>query len=263
MDMETAPPPGPPPAPVPAPVPVPPLPPFGAGKAFLSLGLFLLAQIVVGVGVVIVAMAIKPGIQDPMKDPALVTMLILTGGLASAGGVAGAARLWAWPLVLDRTPSGLGVFIPRRRELLLWASIGVALGLAYLAVAILVPSGADSGGGPLAQAAGRGGWSRLVWAAMALLVAPPSEELLFRGLLLKGFASSWGAAWASVVVTVIFAALHLTETLHYWPATLFILGMAVTALVARLRTGSVVASMAFHVAYNGVIVAAVYLLPNR
>ncbi len=240
----------------------PPSEPFRAGKAFLCLGLVILAQIVVGVVIVIVAKVIKPGMIDPMKEPDLVTAMIFIGGLATAAATLGAARLWAWPLVRDRTLAGLGLFLPRPATILLCAALGAALSCAYLAIALwVIPAGPDVKGGPMAQAAGRGGLSRLAWALMAVVIAPPGEELLFRGMLLKGLAASWGMAWASIVATLIFVALHLTETIHYWPANLFILVMAITALAIRLRTGSVVASMAFHAAYNGVIVTAVYLSP--
>jgi len=126
-------------------------------------------------------------------------------------------------------------------------------------MAIFIHSvGFGPGGGLLARAAGRGGLPRISWTLLALFIAPPSEELLFRGLLLKGLAASWGPWCASFVVTVLFVTLHLSETIHYWPSTIFILLLSIAALVARLQSGSLVTSMALHAGYNGVIVAAVY-----
>jgi membrane protease YdiL (CAAX protease family) len=101
------------------------------------------------------------------------------------------------------------------------------------------------------------GWA-LAGAALALLAAPVLEELFFRGVLLQGFARSWGLRVSSVLVTVLFWMLHLSETIGYWPANVAIVALAVVALVARLRTGSLGAAVAAHLGYNVLVVAAVY-----
>ena len=85
-------------------------------------------------------------------------------------------------------------------------------------------------------------------------MAPPVEEFLFRGLLLKGFTVSWGATAAGVVVSIVFVMLHIPETMHYWPALVAVSALAVATLAIRLVTGSVFTSMALHAAYNGVMV---------
>ena len=61
------------------------------------------------------------------------------------------------------------------------------------------------------------------------------------------------------MTTALFVTLHLPETLHYWPATAFVLAMAVGALAARLSTGSLWPAVALHTCYNGMMVACVYL----
>jgi membrane protease YdiL (CAAX protease family) len=235
-------------------------PPYRAGKALLTLGLVLLVQTVAGVSAALAVMLLKSVTKNPLQDPHVLSAAILSTGLASAGATVWAARAWARPLFLDRTASGLGLFLPSARSVLLWGSAGAAMAALYLAMAICIHSVefGSGRGGLLTQAAGRGGLPRLAWTLFALFIAPPSEELLFRGLLLKGLAASWGTLWASIVVTVIFVALHVSETAYYWPANIFILLLSVGALFARLRSGSLVASMALHAGYNGVIVVAVY-----
>ena len=54
-------------------------------------------------------------------------------------------------------------------------------------------------------------------------------------------------------MTTLLFVLHLFEAGGYWPAVVSILLLSVVTLVARLRTGSVVAAMAVHAAYNATL----------
>ncbi|HJX26769.1 MAG TPA: CPBP family intramembrane glutamic endopeptidase, partial [Thermoanaerobaculia bacterium] len=107
-------------------------------------------------------------------------------------------------------------------------------------------------------AAAAGGLSRIAWAVLALAFAPIVEEFLFRGLLLYGFTSSWGASAAAVAVTVLFVLLHLPETINYWPAIVAVSMLAIGTLAARQRTGSLFPAAALHLTYNLVLVVAVF-----
>ena len=98
--------------------------------------------------------------------------------------------------------------------------------------------------------------ARIVLVAIALLYAPLFEELVFRGMMLRGMRASWGPTAAGIVVTILFFALHLTETYGYWPAMLAILTFSVVALFARLRTGSLLPAIAAHLGYNIVVMFA-------
>jgi membrane protease YdiL (CAAX protease family) len=111
--------------------------------------------------------------------------------------------------------------------------------------------------GALAQAAMAGGWSRLAWAVLAVLVAPVSEELVFRGVLYTGLARSWRPPVAAVVTTVAFTAFHATEIRGYWPAWLAIGFVGALTLRARVRSGSLVPGIVLHATYNlGLVVVA-------
>jgi len=243
--------------------PPPPMVPYRAGRAIQTLGAVFLAQFVFSVSALVAVMAIKPHVDNPLRDPDAIAAMIFVSGMTFALATLVAARSWARPLMEDRTQAGLGLWLPKTRVVIAWAAIGAGLAALYLGIAIVrygAGGGGGGGGGLLAQAAARGGVSRLSWTVTALMLAPAGEELFFRGLLLKGFAASWGTVRASVLVTVLFLVLHLSETWHFWPATLFILLLSVAALAARLQTGSLVPSMAVHAAYNGVVVAFVYLV---
>jgi len=246
---------------------VPSSPPFGAGKAFASLGLFLLAQFMVGfvvmIGAILVALASgadpnRPEFTHRVTGSTMVPLLI-SSAVVSIVMVYAASRLWAWPLVLDRTDRGLGVRPASRRQVALAFLAGVTVSALFVALSRwVVPYDPSTPLGPVAAAAAAGGVSRFVWTLLALVVAPFLEEFFFRGLLLKGFSASWGSVAGGVSVTVLFVALHLFETFRYWPAIVAITALAITALAARILGRGLVPAMAVHLGYNVVIVLTAY-----
>ncbi len=242
----------PPPAPaVPAP------PPFRAWRAIFSLGLVLLLQVGVGVLVTMFCIALNGihvvGTASGMKE--IAAPLLLSIGLSSLGATALAAVLWAKPLIRNRGPEGLGFVLPRISMLVTGLFVGAAVAGFYVLMCLVAgpdPSSLDDSF--MAQAVAQGGFARLSWALLALLFAPCYEEVLFRGLLWKGFSASWGKWPAGILVTLLFTGLHFSEVKNYWPAALGIATMAVLALAARIQTGSLATAIAIHFGYNGVIV---------
>jgi len=94
-----------------------------------------------------------------------------------------------------------------------------------------------------------------IWGALVLLVvvAPLTEEPLFRGLLLRGFRSRhgfWAAAWWSALL---FAVFHLNP--WQMPAAL-LLGLFFAWLT--LRSGSLLPAILGHAAANSLSVIAIY-----
>ncbi|MBM4375090.1 MAG: CPBP family intramembrane metalloprotease [Deltaproteobacteria bacterium] len=81
----------------------------------------------------------------------------------------------------------------------------------------------------------------------AVVVAPPAEEVLFRGLLLPGLAHSMSPLRALVVSAMVFGLFHVPS---HGPAAILpgILGLAFGW--ARLRSGGLMAPIALHVANN-------------
>jgi membrane protease YdiL (CAAX protease family) len=242
---------------------VPPVRPrFGTGMAIATLLLFLCAQMSVGtiiaVGGMILTFA-RHGVNDAAAMSAMMTdigpALLIASAAISAAVAMFVARAWAWPLVTDRSAGGIGIIATPARHILPAMLAGVALGSLYIAVAqYLLPPRIGTPLGPLMKiaASGMSGWWS--FAIIALFVAPPVEEFLFRGLLLKGFAESWGMTTAAIIVSVVFILLHVPETMHYWPALIAVSALAIGVLATRLVTGSVVAAMALHAAYNAVMV---------
>jgi membrane protease YdiL (CAAX protease family) len=243
---------------------------FGAGKATLSFLALLLAQIVTGIAVVFVAMAMALLRGEKIGDPTLVERvsssatpaLLILSGVVSALAALALARLWAWPLVRDTSEAGLGLTSARRHHIVFSAGAGVVIGALFLSVVTwVVPQDPGTPAGPLATAA-MGGWpNRMAFAVLALLFAPVVEEFFFRGLLLKGFTSSWGPRVGAVVVTALFVLSHLTETFRYWPATVAVTVVGIGTVLARTASRSLGPAVALHASYNLVIVVSVLTMP--
>lgn len=179
---------------------------------------------------------------------------------AILGGVAAGALTWR-SLRGPRQGEGLraiGWSGASRRDGLLAALAGVVLAFACLFGLVgSFPPPPGHPWGPVAQAVTTGGWSRLLWAVLAIVVAPPAEEFVFRGVLLTGL-SRWGIAVAGAVVTLLFVASHLPEVWGYPPAMAAVGALGVAALTARIRTRSLVPAVVLHAAYNLALALAVY-----
>ena len=237
-------------------------PEFRGGKAALVLLLMLVAQAFVGFVSVLLKLVGAAMSGSSLNDPAKVEATIgrVDGAtLLISVVVSGAvtyllARAWAWSDVRD-SETGIGFRRARRRDLLLSAIGGFGLATSYLVICqFLFPLPTETPLGPLAQLAQSDGFSYIAWVILAVVLAPPLEEFLFRGLLLKGFSRSFGVAWGAALVTIIFVLMHIFETFRYWPATVAILMLALATLAVRLRTGSLGPPLVLHAAYNIAIV---------
>lgn len=144
-----------------------------------------------------------------------------------------------------------------------WAgasAAGVALALAYFVLSEwLWPLETGGPMGPLGEMGRTPGASRIVWTVLALAIAPPLEEFLFRGVFFTGCARRWGVPAAAVGSTAAFALIHVPEASYYWPALGTIAALGGLTVALRIRTGSVGPAVAAHLAYNALVVAAAYL----
>ena len=77
---------------------------------------------------------------------------------------------------------------------------------------------------------------------LGVIVGPPIEELVFRGLLYRAWANQWGALVAAVLTSALFAAYHPNFLAAFSSAILFV------CLVRR--TGSLWASISVHAFTN-------------
>jgi CAAX protease family protein len=131
------------------------------------------------------------------------------------------------------------------------AIVGISMAFGFALVATkLVPPGHGQSVGPLARAAANGGFPRVLLAILGVLIAPPVEEFLFRGVLYAGFMKTWGRTRSILLVTVTFVLLHLFETRSYWPALVAIAIMALALAAVRIRSGSIGPGIILHAYYN-------------
>jgi membrane protease YdiL (CAAX protease family) len=89
-------------------------------------------------------------------------------------------------------------------------------------------------------------------AALAVLTAPLVEEMIYRGLLYSAFRRALGQWPAVVIVTCMFAGLHVWQ---YWPNAGAISSIAVLSLVLtliRARTGRLLPCFVVHLVFNGI-----------
>ena len=93
------------------------------------------------------------------------------------------------------------------------------------------------------------GWKRIFSTLLALaVIVPICEEVLFRGLLLRGLKYTYGAASALFVSSILFGLSHFRLPTAILPATIAGLLLGLIAL----RSGSIWPSIAMHAAVNTV-----------
>lgn len=230
---------------------------FTAWPAFYILVAYFAAQLLAAIVVTLVASGYYPPAR--LEQVAILPSVILGFALGA----------WVMVRMIRRSFAGrsrgevfqsLGVSRGSWRAVAAGVGLGLALALAYVMVLIPhYPAPPDQPWGPLVTAASAPGWQRHLWALTALLLAPPIEELLFRGVLFEGFANSWGQARAAIAVTAIFTAFHLPEIRAYWPAIVGVAVVATITMVLRLVTRSIGPTIALHAAYNFGLVFSVYV----
>jgi len=247
--------------------PAPPSAHFGAGTAFAILGVYIGVQLLAFVLLAVAVNALGGHFAfDPRgtQSASFLATGLLVGTAASAGVIVWLTWRHASDLIRVSGPLGIGL-VPVSGGVVINAAAtaaGFALVVLFAAPHLAhLNSRADLGS--LVQLARAGGWPRLAWAVIAVLLAPPVEEFLFRGVLFAGLARTWNEPAAGVMVTILFVASHLPYAARYWPGTAAVSLMAVFLIALRWRTGSLVPGIAAHAAYNSVLVAAVYAAPPR
>jgi hypothetical protein len=165
-----------------------------------------------------------------------------------------AARLLVRDDLRDTSPTGAAWRLGSLLHLLVGLGAGVVLGTSYVVLAFgLSPYLTPDSAGPLTEMATTPGWPRVAFLLFALVLAPPVEELLFRGVIYGGFCQSFGPAVAAVATTVLFVLPHATGMVHFWPSVFTITALALSALLMRLECRAIGPAVALHLGYNAVV----------
>src|SRR5262249_55108655 len=191
---------------------------LNARRAIALLSVYVLAQVAIAL-VFGVAVAIYYLISAPHLAPArLAKQLQTTPVLLSAGtlGILGGAFLvvlmtrWFYRgTPRNEAYQDLGLTRGSTQNFVVAAILGLSLAGLYVWLAIkFVSAGHTPPMGLFGRAAMASGFPRVLLAILAVLIAPPVEEFLFRGAMFAGFKRSWGQSTAILLVTVTFVLLH-------------------------------------------------------
>lgn len=100
----------------------------------------------------------------------------------------------------------------------------------------------------------------LALVALAVFIAPPVEEYMFRGGIFAALASRVSPFWAGVITTILFMAVHAPEKMYYPPGFIDVGLMGAAAAWMRVRYKSIKPGILLHILYNGGLMVAAGLV---
>jgi membrane protease YdiL (CAAX protease family) len=216
---------------------------------------YLGAQVLVWsiVGVVAAARAAKGGGHGDLVQALSGLVPVALPGSLVAGGIALLLVLRRWRKRLGAAELGgiLGLSWSRPRQVVNGVLGGAALALLVLPLMALVVNRAEP---PdlMTQLAGSSNSALRAWMISAVLLAPPIEELMFRGVLYGALANTWNIRAAAFISGTTFWLMHGPEFVH-WPAAVAIALLTILATWLRVRSQSLAPSIAAHFGYNLVL----------
>ncbi len=247
----TTPAPPPPPASAPAPPPIPP-PPARPAPGRTGPGFWW--RVLSPVGAVLVAFAVLivvAGFLDAAgvsEDGLAAVATFATGGLLLLLGLL---------LMLRLTPGErrtvIGTKHSRRGAVLMGLNVGVGLilgGVAIVALGTLVDPGLEDRLEDVQRELGTSWWQVAMLVVSLVVFAPLGEELLFRGLLLRGLVRRMRFWFAAVLSGVLFAAAH-ADAYVIWPRAIALTATGV-ALAWLYRWRGYWAAVTAHATVNAV-----------
>jgi membrane protease YdiL (CAAX protease family) len=94
--------------------------------------------------------------------------------------------------------------------------------------------------------------ARFATAFLAAATGPLVEELIYRGVLYAAFQRVLGMTWAVVLVSVLFAGVHVLQYYNNLGVMAVIVLLSVALTLVRARTGSLLPSYVMHLVFNGI-----------
>ncbi len=131
-----------------------------------------------------------------------------------------------------------------------WRSIALAVSLLILGYLMTLVFG--GGETQLDQLINSSYKARVATAILAVATAPLVEELLYRGVLYAAFQRVVGMFGAVVVVSALFAGVHLFQYYKNLGVVAVISVLSVALTIVRARTGSLLPSFVMHLVFNGI-----------
>jgi membrane protease YdiL (CAAX protease family) len=231
--------------------------PYGVLVALLSVVIFISPNLLV---LAFDGFGDGPGTSAVPEGPELIVGLVITIGLQLI-----VFAMSLLPLLAAGRPYRrlLG---PTRGTGVMWA-IGLAVGIVtvivtYAVNAVFVLSFGD--GEPVEQGlldfALAGGAATVLAILLAVVLAPITEEIVFRGVLFRALDDRFGMWPAAILSSAVFAVIHF-EVLFSQPLALvglFTVGLLLA--IAYHRTGSLLVPILGHAVFNAVMVGLALLV---
>ena len=95
-------------------------------------------------------------------------------------------------------------------------------------------------------------YTRVATALVAVATAPLIEEVIYRGVLYPAVEKVTGMAFAIVVVSLLFAGVHVWQYKDNVAVILVITLLSFTLTVARAVTGTMLPAFIIHLVFNGI-----------
>jgi uncharacterized protein len=187
--------------------------------------------------------AVMSGGGDMLKDGPLISITTVASAVVQVGTLALAAKLARWP-----ASEYLGLVRPATRPALISIAVLIVFLLGYDALTYLL--GRDivtSFQVDTYRTARDGGTLALLWLTF-VIVAPVAEEIMFRGFLFRGWVRSERSAIPAIlVISLLFAAIHVQ---YDWFGILQVFFIGLLLAIARWRSGSTLLTILMHVLAN-------------
>jgi membrane protease YdiL (CAAX protease family) len=131
-----------------------------------------------------------------------------------------------------------------------WKSVFLAVGLLFVGwLMTLLFGGAET---QLDQLINSSYKARVATAILAVATGPLVEELLYRGVLYAAFQRAIGVFGAVVIVSALFAGVHVFQYYNNLGVIAVISVLSVALTLVRARTGRLLPSFFMHLVFNGI-----------
>jgi hypothetical protein len=241
----------------------PPRPPWKVWEALLVVALFAASQPLVSLAAsALLSRGFSPALSVRQLEHELFKIVLpLVIGVSHAVGWLAVVWLLVWrhrlPLLAGLRLQGL-----RRFRVLRVFLAGMSLQLVGVILGFLLPPPEDFSN-PMLRFLSYGRWAVVLLFAMAVIMAPFLEEVLFRGILLPALRRRLPFVPAALLVTALFAGLHGVQTGGYLPALAAIAVVGYLLAWLREASGSLWPPVIFHMGFNFTALLPVLLLGQR
>ncbi|HET6863009.1 MAG TPA: type II CAAX endopeptidase family protein [Pyrinomonadaceae bacterium] len=133
-----------------------------------------------------------------------------------------------------------------------WSVVCIVFAVILLAFGLLVTKLYGGGKTQLDLLTESSTQARLATAFIAFATAPLVEELIYRGLLYSALERTLGVAVAVIVVSILFAGVHVLQYINNISVIAVITLLSVSLTLVRAYSGKLLPSVVIHLVFNGV-----------